>query len=132
MLIAALWLAGCGPDPMGNWVGPIDFVADDGETYFNEMHLMDDGAASATLYALLPTIDPETNDEVLLIVVSEYDGFWKPEADVALDLRCDWDNCFGDHIVDCAFGDSADELVCDAWPDHYADDETLLTWVRSL
>lgn len=122
-------LGGCGFDPKGSWGGTIEFEAEDGDSYVNELVVAGD-FARVTLYSLVDGTDPETDEDVLYIAISNYTGTWTRGDDVTFDLVCDWDDCTTGAIMDCIVGDGGDVMICDAWPDIYASDTEVLQWVR--
>ncbi|MFH1467846.1 MAG: hypothetical protein ABIO70_25905 [Pseudomonadota bacterium] len=125
ILAASLFLSlsACGPTPVGTWAGTMDFYADDGNIYTNNMEVVDDGSADITLYVLVK------KDEQLMIGVSWFTADWEQDADeVTFDLVCDWDGCAWESTMDCTLDEDA--LFCDMTPDFYMDDEAMLEWVR--
>jgi hypothetical protein len=127
-MLMAIPLVACAPSPAGRWTGGLDFFADDGGVYSNEL-IVTDGLATATLYNVVTMENPDTGNVVPMLLRFEFDGTWKREEDVAFDLRCFLDGCTTSIIVDCVF-DEADAMSCNSWPDFYADDGEALQWIR--
>lgn len=130
--MSVLWwaMACAGPSPEGQWVGTLEIESTDGDEYVNELRVFSKGVR-ATIYSIVQQEDPDTGETLSLIAESDYDGDWFYADDYTFELRCDWDDCYYNPVMDCRL-QNEDRMICNAWPDMFADDREVLDWIREL
>jgi hypothetical protein len=126
LLGIGIFAAACGPSPVGTWQGVVGLDADDGSTYNNDMTVADDGTAAITLYSLIEDTTRDGATE-LLIGESTFTATWFDASDVTFQLACDWEDCDFELAMTCTYTEEG--MSCDATPDFYADDASVLQWV---